>query len=142
MSILLLQALMYAVLLSGITLAAYQASQGYGGLLSPLRSLLEEFGRSGLLEAEVARMRQLEYDMRINGDLGQRMRAMRDLEYCLWKQGRYAIWRKPILLCHKCMPSLWGIVFAIPMYVWYDLTIPAALIGICFSSIINDRIVQ
>lgn len=133
---------MYAVLLSGITLAAYQASQGYGGLLSPLRRLLEEFGSSGLFDAEVARMRQLEYDMRINGDLGQRMRAARDLEHALWRWGSYAKWRKPLLLCAKCMPSLWGIVFAIPMCIWYDLTVPAAMIGICFSSIINSRIVE
>lgn len=50
--------------------------------------------------------------------------------------------KKPIITCPKCMPSVWGTLIAIyPMIEGY-LSLPSAIIGIFFAMILNSLLLK
>lgn len=139
MSLLLFDAFLYAVLVSIVTLALHQASLGDGGLLSPIRIRIERLGSSYKRARLASRLMQVEHSLRYGNASPIKMqiiqRQIRDWNY---KTSRYLLWRKPLLLCPYCMPSVWGTLLC-PFCIVYDISIVSMVIGIMLSSVINGR---
>lgn len=127
-----------ALLTVGLTGGLWIAAYGEGGLLSPLSRWLENYGKSGSylrdwMEAEV--MLQQASSKLSDADVLKRLTAERDDKR--YRYNRYALWRKPLLHCVRCMPSLWGTLLGVPLVLFYGLDPLAIPLAIPMASLLN-----
>lgn len=126
-----------ALLIVGLTGGLWIAAYGEGGLLSPLLRWLEGYGRSkALLQSWLDAEAELNKAM-MKGDVDtiKLLTEMRDR--ARYRYNRYAIWRKPILTCVRCMPSLWGTLLGVTLCLCTDLMWLSIPLAIPMASTIN-----
>ena len=131
--------LLFAVLISTVTGALYGASLD-GGLLYQLRKLLMGYGKAPQLRKEWTdierKLQQLIYgvDTAARNQYEEQYTLERDKakdKYLL-----YGMWRKPLLLCLVCMPSVYGALL-VPVALYCGVHIVSIPFAIMASSLFN-----
>ena len=135
--LLLIDTMCIALLIVGLTCGLFIASQGEASILHPVNAWLQRYGKSEQLFGEWMRA---EDDI---SDAGGKLASQAKMEALTilrdrarYRYNRYALWRKPLLLCIRCMPSLYGILIAVPMVIGGS-SIVAAIIAIPMATTIN-----
>lgn len=63
-----------------------------------------------------------------------------NIDTYLMQIAQVGFWKKPLITCVKCMPSVW----VIPLYFISDsqADIPALFVAVCFASVLNTVLVR
>jgi len=130
------QTICLALLTVGLTGGLWIAAYGEGGLLSPLSRYLERFGKSEQLLRDWLEAEQELNRANANMEIEKAKSLSKERDIKRYAYNRYAIWRKPLLLCVRCMPSLYGIILGVPM-LFFGLSPLALLLAIPMASVIN-----
>lgn len=137
--------LLFAVLISMATGAIFGASLE-GGLLYPLRRRLMRYGRAEHLRSEWVQAEKELHKAMYSTDADVQKKEIH-IEMCTkvrdnakYSYLMYALWRKPLLLCLYCMPSIYGALLS-PIAIVYGISIIAIPFAIFASSLMNKVMV-
>lgn len=134
--------LLLAVLISTVTGALYGASLD-GGLLYPLRKLLMGYGKAPQLRqdwvSKEQQLQQLIYGVNPAARNQYEHECTAERDKAKDRYALYAMWRKPLLLCLVCMPSVYGVLL-VPIAIYCGVHIVSIPFAILASSLLNKAL--